>query len=119
VPRVAAAEPDAAAEVAAPDARLEVPGAEVVGPPEGVAAPALLPAASDVAAAAMVKPGVGVQRVGPAAWALEAPPWVSLAEKRPLVFAPFQAFWGHPRLRRRTPAPPAARPGWSQIYFQG
>jgi hypothetical protein len=78
VPLVAAAEPDAAA--AAADARLEVPGAaagpdavaevpgaaaEAVRPLEGVATPALLSAASDVAAA--VKPGVGVQRVGPAA----------------------------------------------------
>ena len=106
--------PGAAAE---PDAVAEVPGAAAVGPLEGVAAPVLLSAASDVAAAAGVKPGVGVQRVGAAAWALQAPPWVSLAEKRLLVFAPFQAFSGYPL--RRTPAPPATWPGWSQICFQG
>lgn len=121
VPLVAAAEPDAAAAAAA-DARLEVPGAaagpdaaaevpraaaEAARPLEEVAAPALLSAASDVAvAAAAVKPGVGVQRVGPAAWALQALLRVSLAEKRLLVFAPIQAFSRHPRLRHRTPAPP-------------
>lgn len=129
VPRVSAAAPDVAAAAAAdarlevPDAVAEVPGAaaEAVAPLEGVAAPALLSAASDVAAAAavVVKPGVGVQRVGPAAQALRALLRVSLAEKRPLVFAPIQAFSGHPRLRHRTPAPPATRPGSSQICFQG
>jgi hypothetical protein len=126
VPPDAAAGPDAAeaaadgrlevpGAAAEPDAVAEVPGAAAVGPLEGVAAPVLLSAASDVAAAG-VKPGVGVQRGRPAAQALQAPLRVSLAEKRPLVFAPFQAFSGHPRLRHRTPAP---RPGWSQICFQG
>ena len=118
MPRVAAAEPDA--EVAGPDARFEVPGAaaEAVEPLEGVGAPALLSAASD--AAAVVKPGVGVQRVRPAAWALEPPPRVSLEEKRPLVFVPFQAFSDRPRLRHRPQAPPATWQGWSsQVCFQG
>jgi len=109
VPQVAAAEPDAAA--AAADARLEVPGAAA-----GPDAVAEVPGA---AAEAVVKPGVGVQRVGPAAQALWALLRVSLAEKRPLVFAPIQAFSGHPRLRHRTPAPPATRPGSSQICCQG
>src|ERR1700724_2828810 len=61
VPRVAAAEPDAVAAGR--------------GPRGGVAAPALLSAAGDVAAA-VGEPGVGVRRVGLAAWALQAPPWV-------------------------------------------
>jgi hypothetical protein len=123
-PRVAAAAPDAVAEAPGaaaevPDAAAVAPGAaaEAVRPLEGAAAPVLLSAASDVVAAVVVKPGVGVQRGRPAGWALQAPPRVSLAEKRPLVFAPFQAFSGYPR--RRTPSPPATRPDWSQICFQG
>jgi hypothetical protein len=68
-PPVAAAEPDG---VVAADARLEAPGAAgpdavaeapgaAAGPLERVAAPVLLCAAPDVAAA-VVKPGVGVRR---------------------------------------------------------
>jgi hypothetical protein len=121
--RVSAVAELLAVAVAEPDARSGEPAAvaEAVGLLEGVAAPASLSAAPDVAAAAVVvKPGVGVQRVRPAAWALQARPRVSLVAKRPLVFARFQAFSGHPRRRHRTPAPPATWPGWSsQICFQG
>jgi hypothetical protein len=126
VPPGAAAELDAAADArlevpraaAAADARLGVPDA-AVGPPEGVvAAPVLLSAASGVVAA-VVKPDAAVQGVEPAGQTLQALPRVSPAKKRPLVFAPFQAFSGHAGLRRRTPAPSATWPGWSQICFQG
>ena len=114
-------EPDAAAgpDAVAADALLEEPGAAAGRPLEGVAAPVLLSAASDAAAAAEVKPGVGVQRGRPAAKALQARLRVSPMEKLPLVFASLQAFSGHPRLRHQTPAPLAPRRAWSQICFQG
>jgi hypothetical protein len=145
LPRVLPEAELAAAAVAAPDGRPGPPDAAgaAAEPAGAVAAPVLLSAALGAVEAA-AQPGVRVQRVRPAAWALQAPQRVSLAEgSADLAFAcprvfqgsalhcplsaglpavptdSFPAFSGCPRPRHQTqpPSPPETS-SWP-ICYQG